>query len=188
MYLSQCMVAIELQHRSITLESIAASFATAPKSAQRKLLALQLLLTGKNHKEVCAILRIGRNSLTRWIKSANSRGLDGLFENKKVGRPFKIDMKDTEIFENALSNPPELSQMKSKKWTGKLFQKFLERKFGKKFSISLAYRIYRNTGALIKKRQVQKNIKDHDAPELLLKIYRRKIVQNLAIPNAPYLM
>lgn len=179
------MLPTRITHPQVTLESIQTALSSTTKNLEKKLLALQLLLSGKSHKEICSILRIGRNTLTRWIKLVNKNGMKGLSPVGKVGRPSKLQKKETDEIRMLLKSSPKEAGLTGKQWTGRVFQKLMKKKYGKAFSLSASYKIYHKICASSLRDDIGAQPEFSNALSLLIKFYRRKVVDNLARPYAP---
>ena len=179
------MIPTKITNSDVSLEAIQRALSTTSKNLEKKLLALQLLLTGKTHKETCRILGIGRNTLTRWIKLINKQGLEGLNPSEKIGRPSKLSTKQITVLQEALRKKPSDFDLKGKDWTGKVIQRFFEKEFGKNFSLSAAYKIYHKVGASSPDLSVKEEVVIDNALLFTIKKYRAKLVHNLVGGNAP---
>ncbi len=178
------MLPTRITHSQVTLESIQTALSSTTKNLEKKLLALQLLLAGKSHKEVCSILQIGRNTLTRWIKLVNKNGMKGLSPVGKVGRPAKLQKRETDEIRMLLKSSPKETGLSGKHWTGAMFRKLLKKRYGKTFSLSASYKIYHKICASSLKQDLEPQPEFSNALSLLIKFYRRKVVDNLARPHA----
>ncbi len=72
-----------------------AELETAAKasSVQRsyvRLMAIKALIMGLPHKQVAALFGVNEDSVSRWVRRFNQRGIDGLTEGPRSGRPPKI--------------------------------------------------------------------------------------------------
>jgi transposase len=175
----------QITHSEVTIEAIQNALSTTSKNLEKKLLALQLLITGKTHKETCEILRIGRNTLTRWIKVVNEQGLEGLNPSEKIGRPPKLSDRQISILQEALKKSPADFGLKGKSWTGRVIQRFFKKEFNKTFSLSAAYKIYHKVSASKPTISMDKGPIMDDALLFIIKKYRSKLVYNLMSGNAP---
>lgn len=173
-----------ISNPTITLDAIQDALKASSKNLEKKLLALQLILTGKTHKETCRILNIGRNTLTRWLKIVNMDGIEGLSPSEKIGRPPKLSSKENIEIRNALKLSPVEHGLRGRQWTGKVFQRFLQKKFGKQFSLSAAYKIYNKISASSLRDSLQMDAQIDHALQLMIKTYRLKVVHNLVSRNA----
>jgi transposase len=175
----------QITNPTVTLAALQKALISSPKNLEKKYLALQLILTGKSHKETCRILSIGRNTLTRWIKLVNDSGMDGLMPTKKIGRPSKLKEEDYKTIQDALKMSPSECGVRGKKWTGSVFRRYLKSQFGANFSLSASYKIYNKISASSLRESIEETSESDYALSLIIKTYRAKLVHNLAMSHAP---
>ncbi len=175
----------QITNPKITMKAIQSALSASSKNLDKKLLALQLLLTGKTHRETCRILRVGRNTLTRWIKLVNEKGFEGLNPSEKIGRPSKLSVKQIVILREALKKKPSDFGLRNENWTGRMIQEFFKKEFGKNFSLSAAYKIYHKISASSPELHIKKDLISDHALLFTIKKYRAKLVYNLMNDNAP---
>ena len=55
-----------------------------------RLMAIKPLTMGISHEQVAVLFGVNEDSVLRWVKRFNERGLDGITEGPRSGRPTKI--------------------------------------------------------------------------------------------------
>jgi transposase len=168
----------QILNPTVNLYAIQEALQKSPMHVHTRLLAIQLILTGRSHKETCAIFKIGRNTLTRWIQIVNVHGLNGLLPRKKVGRPHIFSKHQRVECVAALRHSPMLFGYKDEKWSGKIFLKYLRTHHRKDVSVSTAYKLYQEISDHIARQDKLLQTLD-DALVIFIKNHRIKIVQQV---------
>ena len=92
------------------------------QQAYIRMLAIRTLLLGFDREQVAAIHQVSDETLRRWILAFNDRGIDGLIDAPRPGRPPKIPADKTDELREALDDP---SQAERTHWTGRAFHGFV---------------------------------------------------------------
>lgn len=96
------------------------------------MIAIKSLILGVGFDAVCAIYEISARTLTRWISAFNERGLDGLIDKPRCGRPRSIASQDMKRLTHYLEEPQTAGETH---WTGRKFHGFLR----KELELEVAY-------------------------------------------------
>jgi transposase len=91
------------------------------------MMAMKALLLGIPHSQVAKLHNVTRRSLSAWVAKFNERGLDGLIEGKRSGRPSTIRPEDATGLVDLVRNPAKVGQIH---WTGKKFHGYLRKALG----------------------------------------------------------
>jgi transposase len=129
-----------------------AELATAAKCARStgesaRFRAIIALVTGLDRGEVAHIFDVDERTLLRWIKAFNARGIDGLLDRLKPGRPKKIAAEKARVCLRALDRPQEAGR---KHWTGVRFHGYLREELGIEVSYTTVLRFIRNNDYRLK--------------------------------------
>ena len=92
------------------------------QQAYIRMMAIRTLLLGFDREQVAAIHQVSDETLRRWILAFNDRGIDGLIDAPRPGRPPKIPADKTDELREALDDP---SQAERTHWTGRAFHGFV---------------------------------------------------------------
>ena len=85
------MKALTIIHAEITIQSLTEAKKRAKgMQAVLRCLALELVLEGKKHQDICTMLKLGQNTVSQCIARVNSRGLAGLRVAKGRGRKASL--------------------------------------------------------------------------------------------------
>ncbi len=106
-----------------------AELETAAKasSVQRsyvRLMAIKALIMGLPHKQVAALFGVNEDSVSRWVRRFNQRGIDGLTEGPRSGRPPKISGEQAYEYSKLVLHPELVNETH---WTGRKFHGYLTR-------------------------------------------------------------
>ena len=83
---------------------------TAAKAApiQRtnlRLMAIKALTMGITHEQVAVLFGVNEDSVSRWIRRFNERGIDGITEGPRSGRPPKIKPEQSRQYSELILHP-----------------------------------------------------------------------------------
>jgi putative transposase len=111
-----------------SLEELEKSAVAAPsRRTYDRMMAIKALLLGISHDKVTKLYHVTRRSLSGWVANFNERGLDGLIEGHRPGRPCKMPQEQTAELVDVVRNPAKIGQIH---WTGKKFHGYLRRELG----------------------------------------------------------
>ena len=104
-----------------------AELETAMRAAPRqrafvRMQAIQTLLRGFDHATVAGVFSVTRETLNRWVKRFNERGIDGLIDAPRSGRPADIKPEHKARYRELIEHPEQAGQ---RHWTGKKFCGYL---------------------------------------------------------------
>jgi transposase len=110
---------IEPVFENCTLQELDVASACAPSLAgHERLLAIRMLGLGIEREKVALVFNIAPRTLTRWIEAFNDRGIDGLLDKPKSGRPRKIGLEKTALYRDLLEHPAKADTVH---WTARKF-------------------------------------------------------------------
>jgi transposase len=77
---------------------------------------------GLPHKQVATLFGVNEDSVSRWVRRFNQRGIDGLVEGSRSGRPSKISDQRTDEYRDLVLHPEHVDETH---WTGRQFHGYL---------------------------------------------------------------
>jgi transposase len=83
---------------------------------------MKLLYSGVNHEITHITFNITSRTLFSWIKSFNTKGIDGLIEGFSPGRPRKISKEQTDDYVKLIEEPESVGETH---WTARKFHGYL---------------------------------------------------------------
>lgn len=102
-----------------SLAELETAMRAAPKQpAFVRMKALHTLLRGFDHATVAGVFDVSRETLNRWIHKFNARGLDGLIDAPRSGRPAHITPEQKQKYRILIEHPEQVGQAH---WTAKKF-------------------------------------------------------------------
>ena len=90
-------------------------------------MAIRALLLGESFKTVYRIFNISPRTLQRWVARFNERGIDGLIERPRSGRPRKIPRDRAGALCEKFEHPESVGQ---RHWTARKFHGYLNEAVG----------------------------------------------------------
>jgi transposase len=111
------------------------------EAARRRVRAGRLLLNGRAPAEVAKVVGAPRQTVYRWLDVLRERGLDGLREMSKGGRPSLMAEEQVAELREALLAGPMANGYGTDLWTLKRVRLLIEKRFGIKYSDVHVWRI-----------------------------------------------
>ncbi len=108
---------------------------------KKRLNALQMLISGLSKQEITKRLKLGKNTLTKWVKKVNENGIEDLKEKAGRGRVGVLDINQLNMIDESLKKKPQELGILGNKWTGKNLSLYIEREFKVKLRKSRVYEI-----------------------------------------------
>ena len=156
------------------LETAAKCARSSRESARMR--AMVALIMGLGRPGVCHIFGIDERTLLRWIKAFNKRGIDGLLDKVKSGRPRKIPPERLAQCRNALEQP---AAARGGHWTGVKFHGHLREELGIEIGYSTVIRFLHEQGFALKVPQPWSDRQDEAARQE----FREKLRQLMGNAN-----
>jgi transposase len=110
---------------------------TPTQVASERMRAIRALLLGKAAQDVADIFQVSLHTLYRWIVSFNARGIDGLIDRPRTGRPRRIAVEKTATYRAVVEEPQSVGECH---WTAKKFHGYLRSVCGEALSYSTVTR------------------------------------------------
>ncbi len=82
-------------------------------------------MLGFTHHQAASISVVSRRTLSRWVQRFNERGIDGLIDGPRTGRPPKITTEQSVEYEELIEDP---QQVDVTHWTARKFHGYLTEK------------------------------------------------------------
>jgi transposase len=89
-----------------------------------------LVAQGMSCPEVGRLLGDSPRTVEYWVRRFEDRGLTGLVEGDRSGRPRRLNDKQLEEINSVLRQPPETVGIQSGLWDGKGLAAFIEKRYG----------------------------------------------------------
>ena len=107
------------------------------KLARKSLICQSIIAlnNGVPMKEVCNVFGVTRESVRLWKEMLRKEGLKGVLRERKVGKRSKLNEEKKNELKRIVNLSHKRQGYKTKKWTGRILQDFIVRKWG--FHISL---------------------------------------------------
>lgn len=96
-----------------------------------------------------------RRTVQRWVKTFEQRGLDGLREGQRPGRPRSLTTEQWQALERDLREGPDAFGLAGRLWDGKLLSEHLRRHYGVKMGVRQCQRLFRQMGFRFRKPRPQ---------------------------------
>jgi transposase len=141
------------------MELHTSAMAAPSRRTHGRMMAIKALLLGLGHDQVAELHNITRRSLSGWVAKFNERGLDGLIEGPRPGRPARITPEQASVCVDLIRNPTKAGEIH---WTGKKFHGYLREKLGLELGYSTSQRWLYKRGFRLK---VPRSWPDRQDPE-----------------------
>jgi putative transposase len=127
------MAAIEIRRRNLTARELRAASAKARDAkAARRMLAIALVLEGKDRKTAAETCGMDRQTLRDWVHRYNAQGLAGLENRKGRGRPSRLTTEQKAELAALVESGPDTEQDGVVRWRCVDLKRRIEEMFGVK--------------------------------------------------------
>ena len=127
------MAAIEIRRRNLTARELRAASAKARDAkAARRMLAIALVLEGKDRKTAAETCGMDRQTLCDWVHRYNAQGLAGLENRKGRGRPSRLTTEQKAELAALVESGPDTEQDSVVRWRCADLKRRIEEMFGVK--------------------------------------------------------
>jgi len=94
-----------------TLEELKTAAKAAPiQRTNLRLMAIKALAMGIVHEQVAVLFAVNEDWVSRWVRRFNERGIDGLTEGPRSGRPPKIRGDRTHEYRELILHPEQVNE------------------------------------------------------------------------------
>lgn len=111
-----------------------------------RLHALLLVAKGNTCQEAADLLGDSVRSVQTWVKRFEEKGLQGVYDLDRPGRPRVLTDEDLEVINAALRRPPRDSGLDCHLWDGKCLSRFIKRRLNKEMGVRQAQRLLNDLG------------------------------------------
>ena len=115
-----------------------------------RLLAAILRKEGKSLDFISKAMQIPKTTVHDWLSRLESKGLDGLIDDKRSGRPSWISSEQKEELKKVLSDSPEKQSIPFKIWTTSLVQYIIHELFNVKYKPRNVQKLMKKLGFTLK--------------------------------------
>jgi transposase len=110
-----------------------------------------LVAQGMTCPEVSRLLGDAARSVEYWVQRFESRGLAGLQEGERSGRPRRLDDRQLAEMGRVLRQSPRDVGMKTNIWDGKTMSAWIEQQYGDELGVRQCQRLFRQLGFRLRK-------------------------------------
>jgi transposase len=105
-----------------------------------------LVAQGATCPEAARWLGDSSRTVEYWVHHFEARGLAGLREGERSGRPSRLSDRQRKLVSAALRLPPRQFGLEGHLWDGKLLSAHVEREFGVRLGVRQCQRLFRQFG------------------------------------------
>lgn len=120
-----------------------------------RLHGLLLIAADQSTQQVAELFGEDRRTVQRWIKTFEARGLEGLREGERPGRPKSLGKGQMTRLGCDLRRPPSALGFPAGLWDGKLLSEHLRRHYGVDLGVRQCQRLFRQLGFRLRKPRPQ---------------------------------
>jgi len=120
-----------------------------------RLHGLLLVTTGQSCGEVARLFGEDASTVQRWVRRFEDRGLEGLREGERPGRPCQLDAGQWRQMAADLRKTPRAFGLEATLWDGPLLAEHLRRRFGIALGVRQCQRLFRQLGFRLRKPRPQ---------------------------------
>lgn len=110
-----------------------------------------LVAHGISCPEVARLLGDAPRTVEYWVNRYELRGLAGLVEGERSGRPSRLDEKQMQAINHALRGRPTDVGMEVNLWDGKTLSAWIAQEFGVQLGVRQCQRMFRNLDFRLRK-------------------------------------
>lgn len=144
-----------------------------------RLLAIANVLDGMSRGEAALCVGLSRNALHHWISRYNRKGLEGLSDRPRCGRPTNLDPQKAERFKQRVVTGAELSRDGIVSFRGWKLQEILSQEFDAEYALSSVYKVLNRLNL----RPLQPRPRHPDTDELAQEEFKKTSQSNSAISS-----
>jgi transposase len=122
-----------------------------------------LVAQGMTCPEVSRLLGDAPRSVQYWVRRFEERGLAGLVEGERSGRPKRLSVSQLQEVNGALRRTPREVGLNGTLWDGKSLSAWIERRYGVCLGVRQCQRLFRQWGFRLRK---PRPLVAHADPEL----------------------
>lgn len=116
-----------------------------------RLHGLLLVAHGMTCPEVAKLLGDAPRSVEYWVRRFQEKGLAGLREAERSGRPRRLNEQQLQEIDTALHGTPREVGLRGTLWDGKTLAAWIEQQYAVKLGVRQCQRIFRQLGYRLRK-------------------------------------
>ncbi len=110
-----------------------------------------LVAQGLSSPEVAGLLGDAPRTVEYWVRGFEEKGLAGLQEGERSGRPKRLTEKHLQAVNKVLRKTPREAGMSGNIWDGKTLSAWIEQQYGIQLGVRQCQRIFRQLGFRLRK-------------------------------------
>lgn len=110
-----------------------------------------LIAQGVSCPQVAALLGDSARTVEYWVRRFESKGLAGLAEGDRPGRPSRLMPEQLEQIDRVLRGTPREVDLGVTLWDGKTLSEWIEREYGVELGVRQCQRLFRQRGFRLRK-------------------------------------
>jgi len=134
-----------------------------------------LLCNGHSIKEVSELYEVNRATIHRWVHKLNDKGIEGLLEGHRVGRPRVLSRERFVELRGDLMKLPTYFGYGQGRWDGKLLSHHLNVKYGVLLKVRRCQMLFHELGFSLQRPRKMPKGGDSEKREAFKKTPRRDI-------------
>ncbi len=141
------MKALTLSHLSLTREILLRKADETPGAwIGIRIAGLLLILSGWKSTQVAELFGLTRWAVVKWVRKANSGGVETVTDRARSGRPSFLDQEVLNQLDEALSKSPQDFGILRAKWDGVVFVEYLKKAYHVEIHVRHAQRLIKKLG------------------------------------------
>lgn len=141
------MKALTLSHSAVTREILLRKADETPGAwIGMRIAALLLILSGWKSTQVAELFGLTRWAVVKWIRKANSDGVETVTDRARSGRPSHFDENVMKQLDEALSKSPQDFGISRAQWDGVVFVEYLKKTHHIEIHVRHAQRLIKKLG------------------------------------------
>ena len=110
-----------------------------------------LVAQGLTCPEVAGLLGNAPRTVEYWVRSFEERGLAGLLEGERSGRPKRLSEEQLRVVNRVLRKTPRQAGVSGNLWDGKTLSAWIEQRYGITLGVRQCQRLFRQLGFRLRK-------------------------------------
>ena len=110
-----------------------------------------LVAQGMSCPEAGSLLGDGAQTVRDWVRRFEDKGLAGLADRERSGRPRRLEDRHLEQIQSVLREPPTSAGMAGNLWDGKTLSAFISDQYRIQLGVRQCQRIFRMSGFRMRK-------------------------------------
>ena len=116
-----------------------------------RLHGLLLIAQGMSGLRVAQLLGDAPRTVQYWVRHFEQKGLAGLWDAERAGRPRRLNAQQLQVVEKALRQSPREQGLSTNLWDGKTLSTWIEQRFGVHLGVRQCPYLFRQLGFRLRK-------------------------------------